>query len=270
MLASISFVILTWNSEKYIESCLKSILDMDVFEKEIFVVDNHSTDNTIAVLKRFERHGVNVILLNKNMGTTYSRNIAIRRRNKGFDFLCILDSDTEVNADAFIKMIRILRSDDRFGLAGPAMKNKNGDIQITAKKFPTAKIKFYKAAPFSSFNKRGSELENYSFCGDKAFYIVDHVISACWLIKNEVVEKVGLLDEKIFYSPEDNDYCLRVWKAKYKVVFSPESLIIHDTQRISKHRFFSLVNLSHIIGLIYYFCKHRYWLDAEDIVDKNF
>ena len=266
--ASISFVILTWNSERYIENCLKSIIDLEGYQKEIFIVDNGSVDNTRQIASMFLDSNIKMIELEKNYGTTYSRNIAIKKRNREYDYLCILDSDTVVNTVAFDKMIEGLQSNESFGLIGPSMKNLNGELQISYRRFPTAAIKFLKAFPNKKFNEKGIDLEKHHFVDEKDFHEVDYVISACWLIKNEVVEKVGLLDERLFYSPEDCDYCFRVWKNKYKVVYSPESLIIHDTQRISKKKFFSKINLSHVCGLIYYFYKHKYFLSADKAVKR--
>jgi len=260
--ARVSFVILTWNSQKYIRNCLSSVMSLDNIEKEVFVVENGSTDSTMEILKEFD--GINVIKLDKNIGTTRSRNIAIKQRNREFEFLCVLDSDTVVNEAAFDDMIDILRSDDSFGLAGPEMKNASGEHQITAKKFPTALIKLFKACPVRRIHDKGVELERYDFDEGRRFHIVDHVISACWLVKNTVVEKVGMLDERIHYAPEDNDYCMRVWKSGYKVVYCPENGIIHDTQRISKKKLISYTNFTHILGLIYYFFKHRYFIKAPD------
>lgn len=257
--AQISFVILTWNSEKYIDNCLKSIFDMKNIEKEVFVVDNGSTDSTRSII---EKYNVNTIFLDKNMGTTYPRNLAIKQRNKNFEFLCVLDSDTQINEKAFINMIDILRSDSEFAMAGPVMYNKNNELQITAKRFPTFQIKLFKAIPLKSIQKIGVQLERYDFDNHAEYSEVDHIISACWLIKNTAAEKTGLLDEKIFYAPEDNDYCMRMRKNGYKIVFVHKSKIIHDTQRISHKKIFSYINYMHIKGLIYYFFKHKYLFKA--------
>ncbi len=258
---SISFVILTWNSERYIEKCISSILDMDFADKEIFVVDNGSRDGTREILSKYGE-SINAIYIGKNIGTTRSRNIAIRRCSDEFEFLCILDSDTVVNEQAFADMIKLLNRDETIGIVGPQMCNADGVLQISAKRFPTVKIKLFKACPIKAVQRMGERLEGYSFDHSSGVHTADHVISACWLMKKSVVREVGLFDEKIFYAPEDNDYCMRVRKAGYKVVYSAQSKIIHDTQRISKKKFFSYINLLHITGLIYYFFKHRYWLNA--------
>lgn len=264
---SVSFVILTWNSQKYIKNCLDSIIAMSGIEKEIIVVENGSADDTVSILEKYSGD-IKIIRLTKNIGTTRSRNMALRECSENMDYVCILDSDTVVNEKTFLAVIETLKSDKKIGLAGPAMYNLNGEYQISAKRFPTVKIKLYKAFPIKSIHQKGVELEKYDFTENRA-YAVDHIISACWLIKKEAFKKVGIFDEKIFYAPEDNDYCMRVWKAGYKVVYLPHYSIIHDTQRLSKKRFFSYVNFLHIKGLVYYFCKHKYWFNAPNFNDSE-
>jgi len=79
-----------------------------------------------------------------------------------------------------------------------------------------------------------------------------------WILKREILEKIGLLDEKIFYSPEDVDYCLRVWKAGYTVLYNTNASCIHHAQEISRGLRINSTTVKHIIGLLYYFRKHKY------------
>jgi GT2 family glycosyltransferase len=72
------------------------------------------------------------------------------------------------------------------------------------------------------------------------------------------LEKVGFLDEKIFYSPEDVDYCLRIWQAGFKIHYLPTVSVIHNTQEISRGYKLNRAKLSHIAGLFYLFYKHGY------------
>src|SRR5690606_21095374 len=88
----------------------------------------------------------------------------------------------------------------------------------------------------------------------------DYAISAFWLFRRRLLDEVGYLDERIFYSPEDVDYCLRVWEAGYKVVYDPRVHAIHDAQEISRGFRMARFTWSHIGGLLYLFRKHRYML----------
>lgn len=87
---------------------------------------------------------------------------------------------------------------------------------------------------------------------------VDYAISAFWIMKKSVLEEVGLLDEKIFYSPEDVDYCLRIWKSGHAISYIPFVSVVHHTQEISRGFKLNTAFLNHVKGLFYYFTKHRY------------
>lgn len=264
----ISYVILTWNSEKFIENCINSILDIKEIDNDIIIVDNGSQDNTRNLLKNYEKE-IKTILLDKNYGTTKSRNMGIKKIDDDSDYVCILDSDTKINKNAIEKMIQVLKENNQIGIVGPKMQTSNGLVQKSGRKFPTIKIKFYKAFPIKQFETKGELLENYDFSGEKAYYEVDYLMSACWLLRKEIIKDVGMFDEKIFYAPEDVDYCARLWQAGYKVVYCKEAQIIHEWQRISKKKLISKMNFEHIKGLIYYFKKYGYINHPEKKIHKK-
>ncbi len=97
---------------------------------------------------------------------------------------------------------------------------------------------------------------------------VDYVISAMWVLKKEVLEKVGYLDENIFYAPEDVDYCRRLWLSGYSVVYDTRVSAIHHAQEISRGFKLNNATSSHIKGLIYYFWKHRYVFSPSIRADR--
>ena len=261
----LSVIILTWNSELYIKQCLDSLIK-DLIESninfEIFVVDNGSLDKTKNILNEYKEK-INVIFLTKNNGTTFSRNLAIKKSTG--DFLLFLDSDTKIiNVGTIKKLILIAQSNNNFGIVAPKLLLSDGTIQKSFKKFPTIIFKILKTIPINFFKKLAIKDESYNFSieNDK-LYKVDYCISACWLIPKEVISRVGILDEKIFYSPEDVDFCLRIWKSGYEVVWCPEVEIVHYCQRFSyKH---PMIAISHLLGLFYFFKKHKYYFSRSKI-----
>lgn len=259
----VSYIILTWNSERYIKKCVDSILSIKDIEHDIIVIDNGSNDNTQNILEEYKTL-IKTIYLDKNYGTTKSRNLGMKEIDKDSDHICILDSDTQINKAALEKLIS-LTEEEQIGIAGPQMITSNGVVQKSGRRFPSVKIKFYKAFPSKKVQSIGEKLENYDFSKKRKYYEVDYLIGACWLMRKEIIEKVGLLDEKIFYAPEDVDYCARVWKAGYKVVFCKEAQIIHEWQRISKKKLISKMNWEHIKGLVYYFKKYKYISNSDKI-----
>jgi GT2 family glycosyltransferase len=254
----ISFIILTHNSNEYIKRCLESIENIKSFEIEIIIADNGSTDNTIKIIENFKKDNIKIIKLKKNYGTTISRNKCLHLI-KNTDFICILDSDTIINTDAIEKMIEYLKMNSNVGIVGPGMKGLNNKKQLPYRKFPTWKIKLLKTIPIKKLNSKGIELESYKIKDDIPFEC-DYLISACWMMQYDTYKKVGDLDEKIFYAPEDVEYCIRVKENNLKVVHLPYAQIIHVYQRISKKKLISKANITHIIGINYTLKKHKKFL----------
>lgn len=258
----IGFVILTWNSEKYIKRCLDSIVKIESIYSEIYVIDNGSTDNTIRIVQKFvdntyDNSKVNVVKLKYNYGTTKSRNIGIKELERKCDYICILDSDTEINEEAVLNMICILKKDNRNGIVGPKMCDEAGVVQNSGRKIPTITIKLLKILPFKSLKSKAEKMEEYPERMDD-YRFTGYLMSACWMIKTSVVKNIGLLDEKIFYAPEDVEYCLRAWTRGYRVLYCQNVQIIHSWQRLSRKKLFSKHNYEHIKGLIYMYHKYKF------------
>jgi GT2 family glycosyltransferase len=88
---------------------------------------------------------------------------------------------------------------------------------------------------------------------------VDYVIGACQLIRKAALDEVGLLDERIFYGPEDVDLCLRMQHAGWRVEYVPEAVVMHLERRVTR-KLLSTLTARHVYGLGYFFWKHRHLL----------
>ncbi len=253
----LSIILLTWNSDKYIEACLQSIIDSIHIPKqdyEIFVVDNGSTDKTHEQIARFhEAHGelIKPILLDTNLGTTYPRNLALKRATG--DHIAIMDSDIEVNSQTFLLLMDALAKDNDAGLAAPKLVYGSGALQKSTDQFPTLLRKAYRYFFLKKIESREDNAKKHEVTAE-----VDYAISAFWLFRRQLIADIGYLDEKFFYAPEDVDFCLRVWKNGQHVIYVPESYAIHYAQEISRGLVFNKAQAEHLRGLLYYFTKHRY------------
>lgn len=267
--ASIAFVLLTWNSKQYIKACLDSILKLSFHKISVYIVDNGSVDGTFELIKSMllTDGRITLISLKKNEGTTKTRNMALRLVPKNTDYICILDSDTEVNDEAFNVLVEklVLDRDETIGIIGPQMHNMRGEQQFSGRNLSTAVIKLCKAIPVERIRRYGANLEIPESQFKNNLQDVGYLLSACWLMPYTTLNRVGLLDEKIFYAPEDLDYCARIHELGLRVVFCNSANIMHDYQRISQKKLISLINLKHIYGLIYYFIKHGYLFNSSKV-----
>jgi GT2 family glycosyltransferase len=269
----LSIIIITWNSEVYIEECVDSLLkELRSYNItfEIIVVDNGSTDKTIQILNdlgaKYEYIKVN--RLGRNTGTTFSRNLAIKE-SKG-EYLFFIDSDEVAFPGAIKALLNTFEKDKRVGIVAPRVVLKDGSIQFSVRKFPTAFTKFFKISRIKKLKELAEKDELYP-ANIYSFEFKDlldvDVAAACgWMVSRVAVDEIGLLDERIFYSPEDVDYCVRMWLDGWKVVYNPSSQLLHYSQKLT-YKSFKFLFL-HTLGLIYYFCKYRYLFDRNKLYRK--
>lgn len=256
----LSFVILTWNSRAYLERCLATVIaaaGTAGLEYEVLILDNGSHDGTAALLAQLAAADPQHILpcyQPKNLGTTRSRNILLKAARG--EYVCIVDSDVELASGVLEALIPLLRDDTSVGIAVPRIVYPSGKWQKSFDRFPTVLDKAHRLLRLREIERREG-LELQSAVGP---FEVDYAISAFWLLRREVLQKVGLLDERIFYAPEDTDFCLRVWQAGLRILYVPSVTIVHHTQEISRGFKLNRAKFSHMKGLMYYFLKHQYFL----------
>lgn len=270
-MVSLSFIILTWNSERFLQSCFESIIskcDREKLSYEIIVIDNGSTDNSSTIFDAFQSRfpeSFHCIALGKNRGTTYSRNRGLQKACGRI--VCILDSDTEFGEGSLRQIVDRLDHEKRIGIIAPRLILPDGTIQNSVKKFPSFRQKLIKVLKVVF----GGKMFDFDFYTDFPFSkerMVDTAISACWFFRKELLDEIGYLDEKIFYSPEDLDYSVRVRKSGKDIVYYPYFKVLHHTQQISHKKPFSWVSLNHFLGLLYYYKKHGGWFSTTGLL-KN-
>lgn len=255
--SKISFVILTWNSSAYINACVTSIfedLGETDFKPEIFVVDNGSTDGTVEILNQLKDQypdEIFPIFLDRNYGTTYTRNLALKEATG--DYICILDSDIEIKTGTLAHLIQCMDENRITGIVAPKLVYPNGKIQKSTDQFPTL---FRKLERYFMLKKIEAREQDGPEPG--ANQLVDYAISAFWLFPASLLDSVTGLDERFFYAPEDVDFCYRVWQSGHQVMFCPGGSAIHHTQELSRGFRVNWAMIQHLKGLAAYFMKHGY------------
>ncbi len=256
----ISIVILTWNSQDLLRNCLNSVYSgkTDGESYEIIIVDNGSVDNTQEMLKRqFDQ--VKIITNKVNMGISIARNQAMKVATG--EKILVLDVDTEVTPGAIASLACQMDQCPDVGIVGAKLTDASDTLQYTARMFPTILSKLLLRRLPARISARFLAREEYRDWDHSSLRYVGYVIGACQMIRREAMEDVGGYDERIFYGPEDVDYCLRMWLKGWKVLYNPEAKIYHMESRITKGMLSQIRNpifWKHLKGLIVYFTKHRY------------
>ncbi len=263
----ISTVILSYNSAKPLQRCLEELLSsLAAFEthNEVFIVDNGSKDGSIELIKQYQNQYPEIIkpiFFKENTGTTFSRNAALKQV-KG-EYVLVLDSDAYVNYKALNSLISYLKSNESVGMAVPRLFYNSGNFQLSCDIFPTLIHKFKRFLFLKKMESQPHQLQSI-----EVPTTVDYAISACWMLTSEAVNRTGLFDENIFYSPEDVDYCLRVWESGLKIAYVPSAEVIHDAQELSRGFKLSKFHFSHLKGLFYLMNKHKYFWGLNNLYKR--
>jgi glycosyltransferase involved in cell wall biosynthesis len=190
----ISFIILTWNSEKYIRRCLESYILSIIRDKltaEFLVVDNGSLDYTVYIIENDIFPGLapgcsgRLFRLNNNLGTTKSRNIALKEA--AGKYIAICDSDTEFWEGSWLEALNILDS-TKTGMLAPCLLYPDRTVQNSVKKFPTIQDKLRKFGKIFLKQQKGSRTDFYDDFPWDRIRPVDTAISACWVFNKILLD----------------------------------------------------------------------------------
>lgn len=245
----LSFIIITWNGKQLLADCLKSISSyVGRPDMEILVVDNGSTDGTVDFLKS-QYPTIRLFQQSENRGVAAARNVALKEA-KG-DYLFIIDNDLVLNDAAVDGMLEFIENNPDVGVCGCLLRDAHGFVQPSAKKYPGIWMKLRNIIRSGKYNY------TYDLMTCTEPFEPVYIIGACQLVRRTAFEEVGLLDEHIFYGPEDADFCLRMSAKNWKVIFLPQFEMVHLCQRVTNKRVFSRLGLKHLYGLLYFYCKHK-------------
>ncbi len=252
----VSAVLLTWNSARHIRRALNALSrQREQLPLEIIVVDNGSKDGSPEIVREVAPDA-HVLTNERNFGVARARNMGLKRvRGK---YALLLDSDTEMTAGSLAGMVRFLDAHPVVGIVGPQLIDPNGSLQFSCRRFPSVQGKLLRQLPPRMRKTFSLAVEEEMHLLDRSTpQPVDYVIGACQLLRMATLDQIGLLDERMFYGPEDVDLCLRAWQHGWEVYYLPSAVVVHDEQRITRRRPGTIM-VKHAVALIYYFWKHRY------------
>jgi GT2 family glycosyltransferase len=202
-----------------LQLCLKSVYKaVEKIEAEIIVVDNNSHDNSCKMVR--ELFPKTILIENKeNFGFSKANNIGVSRARG--EYICILNPDTVVGEDTFIKLLEFSNHKDELGIVGCKLINGVGSfLQESKRNIPSAISSLKKILGFSN-NYYAHHLVNDEI-GE-----VDILVGAFMFLKRTCYEEVGGFDEDYFMYGEDIDLSYRTLMAGYKNYYFGETSCIH-------------------------------------------
>jgi len=192
----LSIIIVTWNSEAYIQNCLHS-LDEEIqgWELEVIVVDNASSDKTVKIIeKEFPQVHLIVNAQNFVFARAVNHGINLSRGER----LLLLNPDTIVCPEALKSMVQFMESNLKVGVVGPQLLTPEGKIQPSCREFPSYSTLLFEFLGLSRLFPRDRVWGRWrmGYFNHKTRREVDQPMGACLLIRRKVVEEIGLFDER--------------------------------------------------------------------------
>lgn len=281
---NVVFIILNWNGWKDTVECLESVYQNNYPYYDVIIVDNNSTDRSIKNIKKycngqiktkstfFSYNPVNkpihlidtksneYIEIDKNDKSSSKRLFLIKNgNNEGFaegnnigikyalnnldpDYMLLLNNDTVVDKEFLVEMLKVSESDNKIGILGPKIYYYDDPNRIW---FAKGKISWKLTR---GLNIGYNQIDNGQY---EKIAEVEYVSGCAFLIKKEVINRIGLIDKRFFLYFEEIDWTLRASKLGYKNVFVPKGKIWHKVSKSSG-------GIKGKIGL-YYITRNR-WL----------
>lgn len=239
----VSIVIVNWNTAALLRQCLTSLPWQSAsLDLEVIVVDNGSTDDSVAMVQRgFPR--VTVVSNDTNVGFVKANNQGLAAATGAYLFM--LNSDTEVSAGAIERLVEVVAGDPLIGAAGPRLLNTDGTVQPSAAPFPKVIHRFLPSRFEAAYNRR---LEQRIAREPGQLAEVGWLSGAAVLLRRDVLERVGPLDERYYMWYDDLDWSQKLRKAGYQRVFVGDAVVTHhgrqsgrqlDNRRLAEQLFTS-------------------------------
>lgn len=215
----VAIVVLNWNRRDDTLACLASLGKIDYAPCDVIVVDNASTDDSVAAV-RAGYPQVTLIELAENVGYVGGNNVGLERAlAMGADYALLLNNDTEVAPDFLSRLVYVTEGDASIGIAGPTI--------------------YYYDQPDVVWSAGGAidwdhgitrmigvdEVDRGQWGQEPRQ--VDFVTGCALLIRAPIVRRLGMLDPRFFAYFEETEWCVRVTRAGYKAVHAPASHIWH-------------------------------------------
>jgi N-acetylglucosaminyl-diphospho-decaprenol L-rhamnosyltransferase len=222
----LSIIIVSWNVKELLANCLNTIdQGRGELDLEVIVVDAGSVDGSPDMV-RDQFAWVQLVAESENVGFPKGNNIGIERAHGRH--ILLLNPDTEVVGDALSQLVAYLDLNLDVGVVSGMLKNPDGSIQSSRRRFPNFKTAVFESTWFEPLAPR-SVLQDY-YAEDLPLdkpVDVDWLTGASLMVRHEVIDQVGLMDEGYFMYSEELDWCRRIKDAGWRIVFIPTAVIIH-------------------------------------------
>jgi hypothetical protein len=261
----LSVILLNYNGPRDTTDCIESLRKSSFKDFDIVVVDNASPDSSVTALR--DRYpDITLIVNDRNLGFAGGNNVGIRHAlQRDSKFVLLLNNDTTVDPNGLGVLLKTMEENPEVGIVG-------GKIYYADR----PNVIWFAGGYFNinsgfgdHYGKAEEDVSQYNRARE-----CDFITGCCMLIRREVCERIGLLDDSYFLYYEDVDFCTRARRKGYGILYQPGAVIYHKISRATSwdspvYIYFNLRNkllflhrnsrpwkwLPHLPRLIYFYLR---------------
>jgi GT2 family glycosyltransferase len=225
----VSVVVVSFNVRDLLAACLRSVeRESDGLVVETIVVDNASADGSAdMVARRFP--SVTLIRNDLNRWLAPATNQALARcRGR---YVMFLSPDAELRPGALRELKSFLDANSDVGIVGAQLLNSDGSLQPSGNPLRSGWSFIADSLPLQRLGLRAPQGFRQAGRDYEEVCRVDEVCGAASLVRREVLETVGFLDERMSFSYEDVDLCIRAARAGWRIMYDPRAKVVHHGGR---------------------------------------
>ncbi|MDI6856553.1 MAG: glycosyltransferase family 2 protein [Candidatus Thermoplasmatota archaeon] len=215
----VSIVVLNLNGVKDTIECLESLRKITYPNYKVIVVDNGSTGSDVKILREKFGNFIYIIENDRNYGFAEGNNIGIRYalENQNPEYVFLLNNDTIVDRTFLEEIVKVAESDESISSVSPTIYKYDEPDKLDW--IPTKEV--------SLWTCKTKQQVDINTTNEK----VECVTSGCWMIKTKVFDKIGLLDSRLFFGGDEQDWWIRNKRAGYKTCWAPQAKIWHKGRK---------------------------------------
>jgi N-acetylglucosaminyl-diphospho-decaprenol L-rhamnosyltransferase len=235
----LGIVVVNYNTRERLHDCLKSLEASRGVTLMTYVVDNGSTDGSVAMVRAEFPHA-RLIESQVNGGFSYANNLALRAvlaLDPAPSYTLLLNPDTILPPDALVQMIAFFQAHPEAGIVGPKLVMADGKLDLACRRsFPDPVNAVYHVLGLDKRFPKSKRFARYNltYLDENQVAEVDSVVGAFMMVRTDTLRQVGLLDERYFMYGEDLDLALRIKRKGWKVYYNPAVEVRHYKREASR------------------------------------
>jgi len=229
----LSVVIVSWNVKEYLVKCLSSVNNnVKNLSYEIIVIDNNSSDGTAEMIRQ-EFPEIKLTINRENVGFARANNQAFAQCNGRY--ILLINPDTYLIDNSINRLIEFLESHKEVGVVGPRLLNPNKSIQYICFDFPSLFSELLNSLNLDNLVRKKLFKSKLAGLMERGIpFEVDWVSGACLILRSQILNEIGDLDEKYFLFSEEMEWCFRIKARGWKVFLMGNVFVIHYGSRSTK------------------------------------